>query len=189
MACSAVACSALGPADCAAASDIAVANGPADRGLPELQACSSASAAANEREATSELAFDDCFVPDSHQLSREIGDGAAQLRKMLAEIRIITGAMALGVARAALAEALRYSGERRQFGKPINRFQAIQQKLDRLDDAARHALTVLARSAGVDAWLTTDPSTLAEATLATRPPFRPGPRGRLGALAQACHGR
>lgn len=56
--------------------------------------------------------------------------------------------------------------------------------LDRLDDAARHALTVLARSAGVDAWLTTDPSTLAEATLATRPPFRPGPRGRLGRWLQ-----
>ena len=54
---------------------------------------------------TSELAFDDCFVPDSHRLSREEGDGEEHLRKTLAEIRIITGAMALGVARAALDEA------------------------------------------------------------------------------------
>ena len=76
---------------------------------------------------TSELAFDGCFVPASHCLSQN--DGEAQLRKTLAEIRIITGAMALGVARAALAAALGYAAERRQFGKPIDRFQAIQLKL------------------------------------------------------------
>ena len=78
---------------------------------------------------TSEVAFVDCFVPASHRLSREEGDGEAHLRKTLAEIRIITGAMALGVARAALAAALHYAAERKQFGKPINRFQAIQLKL------------------------------------------------------------
>jgi butyryl-CoA dehydrogenase len=78
---------------------------------------------------TSEVAFDDCFVPDSHRLSKEEGDGEGHLRKTLAEIRIITGAMALGVARAALDEAVRYAGSRSQFGKPIDRFQAIQLKL------------------------------------------------------------
>jgi butyryl-CoA dehydrogenase len=78
---------------------------------------------------TSEVGFDDCFVPDSHRLSKEEGDGEAHLRKTLAEIRIITGSMALGVARAALAAALSYAAQRKQFGKPINRFQAIQFKL------------------------------------------------------------
>jgi alkylation response protein AidB-like acyl-CoA dehydrogenase len=78
---------------------------------------------------TSELALDGCFVPDSHRLSRAEGDGEEHLRQTLAEIRIITGAMALGVARAALDEAVRYAGERQQFGKPIDRFQAIQTKL------------------------------------------------------------
>ena len=78
---------------------------------------------------TSEVSFDACFVPDSHRLSREEGDGEGHLRKTLAEIRIITGAMGLGIARAALDEAVRYSAERKQFGKPINRFQAIQIKL------------------------------------------------------------
>jgi butyryl-CoA dehydrogenase len=78
---------------------------------------------------TSELALDDCFVPDSHRLSKAEGDGETHLRKLLAEIRIITGAMANGVARAALTEAVRYSAERKQFGKPINRYQAIQHKL------------------------------------------------------------
>jgi butyryl-CoA dehydrogenase len=78
---------------------------------------------------TSELAFDDCFVPQSHRLSREEGDGEAHLREILDEIRIVTGAIALGVAQAALDEARRYASERRQFGKPIDRYQAIQVKL------------------------------------------------------------
>jgi alkylation response protein AidB-like acyl-CoA dehydrogenase len=78
---------------------------------------------------TSELALDDCFVPDSHRLSREEGDGEAHLRKLLAEIRIVTGALAVGGARGALDEAIRYAGERQQFGKPINRYQAIQMRL------------------------------------------------------------
>ena len=78
---------------------------------------------------TSELALEGCFVPDSHRLSKEEGDGEAHLRKTLAEIRIITGAMAVGQARAALDTAVRYAGEREQFGKPINRYQAIQMKL------------------------------------------------------------
>lgn len=78
---------------------------------------------------TSEVAFDECFVPDSHRLSKAEGDGEGHLRKTLGEIRIITGAMGLGVAYAALAEAVRYAGERQQFGKPINRYQAIQMKL------------------------------------------------------------
>jgi alkylation response protein AidB-like acyl-CoA dehydrogenase len=78
---------------------------------------------------TSELALDDCYVPDSHRLSRAEGDGEAHLRKLLAEIRIVTGALALGGGRGALEEAVRYAGERQQFGKPINRYQAIQLKL------------------------------------------------------------
>jgi butyryl-CoA dehydrogenase len=78
---------------------------------------------------TSELAFDACFVPASHRLSKEEGDGELHLRKLLAEIRIITGAMAVGQARAALEAAVHYAAERRQFGKSINRYQAIQMKL------------------------------------------------------------
>jgi len=78
---------------------------------------------------TSEVSFDECFVPDGHRLSREEGDGEGHLRKTLAEIRIITGAMGLGIAQAALDEAVRYSSERKQFGKPISSFQAIQLKL------------------------------------------------------------
>jgi len=90
---------------------------------------------------TAELAFNDCFVPDTHRLSREEGDGELHLRKLLAEIRIVTGALAVGGARGALEEAIRYAGERIQFGQPINRFQAIQHRLAEMAtdlEASRH---------------------------------------------------
>ena len=96
---------------------------------------------------TSEVSFTDCFVPDTHRLSKDEGDGDSHLHKLLAEIRIITGAMALGAGRAALAEATRYAGERVQFGKPINRFQAIQLKLAEMAtdiEAAGHIVSYAA---------------------------------------------
>jgi butyryl-CoA dehydrogenase len=96
---------------------------------------------------TSELAFDDCFVPDSHRLSRAEGDGEAHLRKTLAEIRIITGAMAVGIARAALDASIRYAGERQQFGKPINRFQAVQAKLAEMATGLEAAVQLVYRAA------------------------------------------
>jgi acyl-CoA dehydrogenase len=96
---------------------------------------------------TSELSFDECFVPDSHRLSREEGDGEGHLRKTLAEIRIITGAMANGVARAALDAAVRYAGERKQFGKPINRYQAIQLKLAEMATGVEAAIQLVYRAA------------------------------------------
>ncbi len=78
---------------------------------------------------TAELSLDGCFVPDTHRLSRVEGDGEEHLRKTLAEIRVITGAMAVGIARAALDASIRYACERKQFGKPISAYQAIQLKL------------------------------------------------------------
>ncbi|MCL4740522.1 MAG: acyl-CoA dehydrogenase family protein [Burkholderiaceae bacterium] len=100
---------------------------------------------------TSELALDDCFVPDSHRLSREEGDGEQHLRKTLAEIRVITGAMAIGVARAALDAARRYAGERSQFGKPIDRFQAIQLKIAEMATALESALHLVRYAAWLHA--------------------------------------
>jgi butyryl-CoA dehydrogenase len=96
---------------------------------------------------TAELAFDECFVPDSHRLSKAEGDGEGHLRKTLAEIRIITGAMALGLARAALDAAVRYAGERKQFGKPINRYQAIQMKLAEMATELEAATQLVYRAA------------------------------------------
>jgi alkylation response protein AidB-like acyl-CoA dehydrogenase len=76
----------------------------------------------------SEVFFEDCFVPEDHRLGEE-GQGESGLRAILDEVRVMTGALAIGVARAALDVALQYAAERKQFGRPINRFQAIQMKL------------------------------------------------------------
>jgi len=56
----------------------------------------------------------------------ERGGGLASLKEILAEIRLMTAALALGVGRAAYEDALAYAGERRQFGKPIAAFQAVR---------------------------------------------------------------
>lgn len=76
----------------------------------------------------SEVFFDKCLVPESHRLGQE-GEGEHRLRDVLVDIRIMTGALALGVARAALDDAMHYAATREQFGRPINRFQAIQARL------------------------------------------------------------
>ena len=77
---------------------------------------------------TSELAFDDCLVPDSHRLCA-VGEGERHLLAILDRIRIMTGAMGVGIARAALDSAVAYAGERKQFGKTIDRFQAVQMRI------------------------------------------------------------
>ena len=88
----------------------------------------------------SEVFLENCFVPEDHRLGEE-GEGESNLRAILAEIRVMTGALAVGVARAALEEALQYAAQRQQFGRPINRFQAIQMKLAEMGtnlEAATH---------------------------------------------------
>lgn len=77
---------------------------------------------------TSEVGFTDVHLPANYLLG-EIGGGTKCLREILAEIRIMTAALSVGVATAAYEEALQYAKTRIQFGKPISKFQAIQLKL------------------------------------------------------------
>ncbi|RJP36251.1 MAG: acyl-CoA dehydrogenase [Phycisphaerales bacterium] len=87
-----------------------------------------------------EVFLDKCFVPADHRLGAE-GDGESALRDILDEVRVMTGALAVGVARAALEEALQYAAQRKQFDRPINCFQAIQLKLAEMGtdlEAAQH---------------------------------------------------
>jgi len=75
---------------------------------------------------TSEVALEEavatCVLGEPDQ-------GIECLREILAEIRLMTAALALGVARAAFEDATVYAGEREQFGRPIRKFQAIQEHL------------------------------------------------------------
>ncbi len=76
---------------------------------------------------TSEVAFEECRIPGDRLLGEE-GKGAKYLREILDEIRVMTGALAVGTGRAALEDSLEYAGQRVQFGKPIAAFQAIKLK-------------------------------------------------------------
>jgi alkylation response protein AidB-like acyl-CoA dehydrogenase len=78
--------------------------------------------------ATGEILLEDVFVPDGHLLGGETG-GVEKVGGILSEIRVMTGALSVGLARAAYDAALRYSKERAAFGKPIGEHQAIAFKL------------------------------------------------------------
>jgi len=77
---------------------------------------------------TAELIFEDCVVPEENLLGA-VGGGFRDAMRVLDGGRISIAALALGMARGALDAALQYSQERRQFGKAISEFQAIQFKL------------------------------------------------------------
>jgi len=77
---------------------------------------------------TSELVFEDAEVPADNLLG-ERGQGFKQMLEGLDAGRIGIGCQACGIGKAALEDALQYSKERVQFGKPISSFQAIQWKL------------------------------------------------------------
>lgn len=72
-----------------------------------------------------ELVFDDCRVPATAILGGEPGRGFAQMMKGLETGRIQVASRALGVATAALEDALRYAQERESFGQPIWKHQSI----------------------------------------------------------------
>jgi short-chain 2-methylacyl-CoA dehydrogenase len=77
---------------------------------------------------TRPLSFSDCRVPESSLLGPR-GQGFKQFLHILDIGRIGVAAMGVGLAQGALDEALKYAKERRAFGKPISKFQAIQGKL------------------------------------------------------------
>lgn len=78
--------------------------------------------------ATRELVFTDCRVPEENILDKE-GMGFIIAMKTFDQSRPVVGAQAVGVAQAALEEALGYSKVRKQFGTHISSFQAIQHML------------------------------------------------------------
>jgi short/branched chain acyl-CoA dehydrogenase len=77
---------------------------------------------------TRPLAFTECRVPEENLLGPR-GQGFRQFLHILDIGRIGVAAMGVGLAQGALDQALAYAKERRAFGKPISKFQAIQIKL------------------------------------------------------------
>jgi alkylation response protein AidB-like acyl-CoA dehydrogenase len=79
---------------------------------------------------TCELLFDECRVPRANVLG-EIGKGYKTAIETLNEGRIGIGAQMIGLAQGALDHAVRYTRERKQFGKAIAEFQGVQFQLAR----------------------------------------------------------
>jgi alkylation response protein AidB-like acyl-CoA dehydrogenase len=79
---------------------------------------------------TCELVFEDCRVPRAHVLG-ELGKGYKVAIETLNEGRIGIGAQMIGLAKGALEHAIRYTKERKQFGKAIADFQGVQFQLAR----------------------------------------------------------
>ncbi len=77
---------------------------------------------------TAELYFDDCKVPEENLLGK-IGQGSKIMLSTLDNGRLSIAAMGLGCAQGAFELALQYSQERKQFGKPICKFQVNAFKL------------------------------------------------------------
>ncbi|MEX0912593.1 MAG: acyl-CoA dehydrogenase family protein, partial [Gemmatimonadota bacterium] len=89
---------------------------------------------------TRELVLEDAFVPDANVLG-SLGDGFINFLETLDSGRIGMAALSLGIAEGAFQQALAYAQERRQFGRPIGEFQAIQFMLADMAteiEAARH---------------------------------------------------
>ncbi|HTX37569.1 MAG TPA: acyl-CoA dehydrogenase family protein, partial [Bryobacteraceae bacterium] len=78
--------------------------------------------------ATGEVIFDNCRLPRTQLLGR-LNEGFVDSLKVLDGGRISIAALSLGMAQGAYDAALRYSKLRKQFGRPISEFQAIQHKL------------------------------------------------------------
>jgi alkylation response protein AidB-like acyl-CoA dehydrogenase len=77
---------------------------------------------------TAELIFEECEIPAENLVGKE-GDGFKDAMRVLDGGRISIAALSLGMARGALDAAMNYAQQRRQFGKAISEFQAIQFKL------------------------------------------------------------
>ena len=78
--------------------------------------------------ATSEIIFDDCFVPTSARIGRE-GMGFRIAMQTLETSRPVVGAISVGIAQAALENAIHYAHQRKQFGQKIASFEMVQEMI------------------------------------------------------------
>ena len=80
---------------------------------------------------TTQLTFENCKVPAENLIGEE-GEGFVQAMKILEGGRISIAALSLGLAQGCLDASIKYSNERKQFGKHLHEFQGIQFKLSEM---------------------------------------------------------
>ncbi len=112
---------------------------------------------------TSTVVFEDCRVPKGNLLG-EPGNGFIDALKVLDGGRISIAALAIGMAQGAYEAALQYAKQRKQFGRPIADFQAIQFKLADMatEIAAARLLTYRAAWMKDQGMQTTEQSSMAK---------------------------
>ncbi len=96
-----------------------------EKGLPGLTVGRRERKTGQHCSSTTELIFDDCAVPRSALVGEE-GQGLTIALESIDKSRVSVAAQALGIARAAYDESVRYAKERQAFGKMLGQFQAIQ---------------------------------------------------------------
>jgi alkylation response protein AidB-like acyl-CoA dehydrogenase len=99
-----------------------------DKGMPGFQPGRKENKLGMRASDTSEVVFSDCRVPPGSLIAPE-GNGLIQSLQILDGGRISLAALAVGMAQGAYDAAIRYAQQRKQFGKAISEFQAIQFKL------------------------------------------------------------
>jgi len=72
-----------------------------------------------------ELFFEDLIVPETNRIGEE-GEGVGNMMAALDSGRVFTASQAVGLAQGAIDEAINYSKQRVQFGRPISKFQGLQ---------------------------------------------------------------
>ena len=95
--------------------------------------------------ATTELVFEDCRIPKENLLGQQ-GKGFAMAMKTLDGGRVGIAAQALGIAQGAMDETIKYTKERKQFGRSISQFQNTQFQMADMETKVQ-AARLLVRSA------------------------------------------
>jgi len=99
-----------------------------EKGVPGFQFGKKENKMGMRASSTGEVIFTDCRVPDSQLLGKQ-GEGFVDSLRILDGGRISIAALSVGTAQGAYDAALKYSKQRKQFGRPISEFQSIQNKL------------------------------------------------------------
>ena len=99
-----------------------------EKGTPGFRAGKKENKLGLRASATGDVVFTDCRVPESQLVGRQ-DEGFVDSLRILDGGRISIAALSIGMAQGAYDAALKYSKVRKQFGRPISEFQAIQHKL------------------------------------------------------------
>jgi len=99
-----------------------------EKGMPGFRAGKKENKLGLRASDTGEVIFTDCRLPETQLLGKE-GEGFVDSLRILDGGRVSIAALSIGMAQGAYDAALKYSKMRKQFGRPISEFQAIQHKL------------------------------------------------------------